>query len=246
MPPGRHGTPHDPLSHPSGRRPVRPPLRARRLWCRHGRAAGQQATTASSHRALTALDNLEHRGAEGADIKTGDGAGILLQIPDAFFRAVGPRAAAARRLRRRRLLPAAGSAARRKLEELLELNVRIEGQAAGLARRPGQPRPRRRDGRASRPYIKQLFVGAGAGFTENQDAFERKLYVIRRIVELAAGPDFYVPSFSSRTIVYKGMLIPQLREFFPDLKDRARRWPSCTAASRRTRSRAGSWRTRSA
>ena len=59
-------------------------------------------------RALTALDNLEHRGAEGADIRTGDGAGILVQIPDAFFRGVRRlRAAAARPLRRRRVLPAA-------------------------------------------------------------------------------------------------------------------------------------------
>ena len=58
------------------------------------------------------------------------------------------------------------------------------------------------------------------GFADDQDAFERKLYVIRRIVELAAGPDFYAPSFSSRTCVYKGMLIShQLRDFYPDLKD---------------------------
>src|SRR4029077_5324312 len=73
---------------------------------------------------------------------------------------------------------------------------------------------------ASRPYVKQLFVGAGPGFEEDQDAFERKLYVIRRIVELAAGPDFYAASFSSRTCVYKGMLISyQLRRFYPDLQD---------------------------
>ena len=81
-------------------------------------------------RALVALDNLEHRGAEGADIRTGDGAGILVQMPDAFFRARRRlRAAAAGRLRRRRVLPAARRRApRRKLEQLLELNVRVEGQ----------------------------------------------------------------------------------------------------------------------
>src|SRR5206468_10721127 len=75
---------------------------------------------------------------------------------------------------------------------------------------------------ASRPYIKQLFIEAGPGgpWCEDQDAFERKLYVIRRIVELAAGASFYAPSFSSRTIVYKGMLIShQLRGFYPDLQD---------------------------
>ena len=72
----------------------------------------------------------------------------------------------------------------------------------------------------SRPSIKQLFIEAGPGHRDDQDAFERKLYVIRRIVELAAGPDFYAPSFSSRTIVYKGMLIStQLRRFFADLSD---------------------------
>ena len=60
----------------------------------------------------------------------------------------------------------------------------------------------------------------GPAHRDDQDAFERKLYVIRRIVELAAGPDFYSPSFSSRTCVYKGMLIShQLRGFYPDLRD---------------------------
>ncbi len=91
--------------------------------------------------------------------------------------------------------------------------------------------------------MKQLFIAAGEGFRDDQDAFERKLYVIRRIVELAAGPDFYSPSFSSRTIVYKGMLIShQLRGFYPDLQTSAspRAWRWCTRASRRTRSPAGS------
>ena len=73
---------------------------------------------------------------------------------------------------------------------------------------------------ACRPYIKQVIIEAGPGFQSDQDAFERKLYVIRRIVELAAGPDFYASSFSSRTIVYKGMLISnQLGRFYPDLRD---------------------------
>ncbi|MCW2986024.1 MAG: gltB, partial [Conexibacter sp.] len=174
------------------------------------------------HRALTALDNLEHRGAEGADIRTGDGAGILVQVPDAFFRAVVDFE-----------LPPAGqygvavcflprdAALRRKIEQLLELNVRIEGQVLlGWRDVPVDVDHVGATANLSRPYIKQLFVGAGPGFAEDQDRFERKLYVIRRIVELAAGPDFYAPSFSSRTCVYKGMLIShQLRDFYPDLKD---------------------------
>ncbi len=173
-------------------------------------------------RALTALDNLEHRGAEGADIRTGDGAGILVQIPDAFFREVvdfelPPRGAYGVAVC---FLPR-DPQQRRKLEELIELNVRIEGQQLlGWRDVPVDLDHVGDTANASRPHVKQLFIGAGAGFTEDQDRFERKLYVIRRIVELAAGPDFYAPSFSSRTCVYKGMLIShQLRNFYPDLKD---------------------------
>jgi glutamate synthase domain-containing protein 2/glutamate synthase domain-containing protein 1/glutamate synthase domain-containing protein 3 len=174
------------------------------------------------HRALTALDNLEHRGAEGADIRTGDGAGILVQIPDAFFRQVvdfelPPRGAYGVAVC---FLPR-DPQQRRKLEELIELNIRIEGQQLlGWRDVPVDLDHVGDTANASRPHVKQLFVGAGPGFTEDQDRFERKLYVIRRIVELAAGPDFYAPSFSSRTCVYKGMLIShQLRNFYPDLKD---------------------------
>jgi glutamate synthase domain-containing protein 1 len=173
-------------------------------------------------RALTALDNLEHRGAEGADVRTGDGAGILVQLPDAFFREVvdfelpprGQYGVAVCFLPR-------DATQRRKLEQLLELNIRIEGQELlGWRDVPLDLEHVGATANGSRPHIRQLFVGAGRGFTEDQDAFERKLYVIRRIVELAAGPDFYAPSFSSRTCVYKGMLIShQLRNFFPDLKD---------------------------
>jgi glutamate synthase domain-containing protein 2/glutamate synthase domain-containing protein 1/glutamate synthase domain-containing protein 3 len=173
-------------------------------------------------RALTALDNLEHRGAEGADIRTGDGAGILVQLPDDFFRGVldfelpsrGRYGVAVCFLPR-------DDAQRRKIEELLELNVRIEGQTVlGWRDVPVDLDHVGDSANQSRPHIRQLFVGAGEGFAGDQDAFERKLYVIRRIVELAAGPDFYAPSFSSRTCVYKGMLIShQLRSFYPDLAD---------------------------
>src|SRR3954470_9876252 len=173
-------------------------------------------------KALTALDNLEHRGAEGSDTKTGDGAGILTQLPDAFFRGVCEFE-----------LPPAGrygvcvcflpadATRRAKLEELLELNARIEGQRVlGWRDVPVDEAHVGDTANASRPAMRQLFIGAGEGFTADQDAFERKLYVIRRIVELAAGPDFYAPSFSSRTVVYKGMLIShQLRGFYPDLVD---------------------------
>ncbi len=173
-------------------------------------------------KALTALENLEHRGAEGADTSTGDGAGILVQLPDAFFRGVCEFE-----------LPPAGQygvgvcflpadeVRRTKLEELLELNVRIEGQRVlGWRDVPIDEAHVGETASRSRPCMRQLFVAAGEGFTDDQNAFERKLYVIRRIVELAAGPDFYSPSFSSRTVVYKGMLIShQLRHFYADLED---------------------------
>ncbi|UGS37826.1 glutamate synthase large subunit [Capillimicrobium parvum] len=173
-------------------------------------------------KALTALENLEHRGAAGADKHTGDGAGILLQMPDRFFRGVVDFE-----------LPPAGQygvamcfmprddARREKLEQMLELNARVEGQRAlGWRDVPIDEAHVGSTANASRPAIRQFFVGAGDGYTDDQDAFERKLYVIRRVCELAAGPDFYVPSFSSRTIVYKGMLISyQVPGFYPDLRD---------------------------
>ncbi len=173
-------------------------------------------------KALDALDNLEHRGAEGADAKTGDGAGILTQIPHEFLRSVVEFE-----------LPEPGQygvgvcflpqdpTRRRRLQQLLELNVRVEGQIVlGWRDVPVDEEHVGETANRSRPNIQQLFIEAGPGHRHDQDAFERKLYVIRRIVELAAGPDFYAPSFSSRTLVYKGMLIStQLRRFFPDLQD---------------------------
>src|SRR3954447_9326777 len=173
-------------------------------------------------RALTALENLEHRGAEGADIRTGDGAGILVQLPDAFFRAVvGFELPEAGRYGVAQCFLPQDPSRRRKLEELLELNVRIEGQRVlGWRDVPVDEEHVGDTANSARPFMRQLFVGAGDGFDADQDAFERKLYVIRRIVELAAGPDFYASSFSSRTCVYKGMLIShQLRSFYPDLQD---------------------------
>jgi len=173
-------------------------------------------------RALEALDNLEHRGAEGADVKTGDGAGILTQIPHDFFGAVvGFELPERGRYGVGVCFLPQDPEQRRKLEQLLELNVRVEGQTVlGWRDVPVDEEHVGETANRSRPFIKQLFVGAGPEHRDDQDAFERKLYVIRRIVELAAGPDFYAPSFSSRTVVYKGMLIStQLRRFFSDLSD---------------------------
>src|SRR5690349_6163261 len=173
-------------------------------------------------RAIVALENLEHRGAAGADPNTGDGAGILLQLPDEFFRGEISED-----------LPPPGAygvcvcflpvdeAKRAQLEQLLEDTVRAEGQRVVAWR--DVPVDKDYVGITANlyaPYIKQLVVAASDELATDQDAFERKLYVIRRVAEIAAGPELVVPSFSSRTIVYKGMLTsPQVLGYFPDLAD---------------------------
>jgi glutamate synthase domain-containing protein 2/glutamate synthase domain-containing protein 1/glutamate synthase domain-containing protein 3 len=183
-------------------------------------------------RAITALENLEHRGANGADPRTGDGAGILMQMPDELLRAAVDFE-----------LPPPGrygvlmcflpqdEGTRARLEALLERTVAAEGQ--GLLGWRDVPVCEEHTGEvagACRPVVRQLFVAAGpdgdgrasaGGDAFDQDAFERKLYVIRRVCELTAGePGLYVTSSSSRTINYKGMLISfQLAPFYPDLRD---------------------------
>src|SRR3954467_11125246 len=172
---------------------------------------------------LLALENLEHRGAAGADRHTGDGAGILVQMPDRFLRsAVDFELPEPGRYGVAMCFLPRGAVRREKLEALLERNVRIEGQIVlGWRDVPIDEEHVGSTANSTRPEMRQLFIAAGPGFMDDQDAFERKLYVLRRVVELAAGPDFYVASMSSRTLVYKGMLIAhQMRNgFFPDLLD---------------------------
>jgi glutamate synthase domain-containing protein 2/glutamate synthase domain-containing protein 1/glutamate synthase domain-containing protein 3 len=177
-------------------------------------------------RALSALEKLEHRGASGADPLTGDGAGILVQMPDELLRALAGFK-----------LPPAGAYgvlmcflptdrdARVRVESLLADTVIAEGQGLlGWRDVPVCPEHTGATAGACRPEIRQLFVAAAEGI--DQDAFERKLYVIRRVAEqaVAASKDaeagFYVTSSSSRTLNYKGMLISyQLGAFYPDLCD---------------------------
>ncbi len=179
---------------------------------------------------LEILVNLQHRGACGCDAETGDGAGVLIQIPHQFFgkqaEILGFR------------LPAPGEYGiamcflpvehqqRLACEGLLEKISREEGLTVlGWRDTPVQVDAIGRVARASQPYIEQLFVGRPAGLTD--DEFERKLYVVRKRVEsLVAASDmreksfFYVPSFSSRTIVYKGLLLAnQIGEFYNELLD---------------------------
>jgi glutamate synthase domain-containing protein 2/glutamate synthase domain-containing protein 1/glutamate synthase domain-containing protein 3 len=174
-------------------------------------------------RAITALENLEHRGATGADPCTGDGAGILMQMPDELLRgAVEFELPPAGRYGVLMCFLPTDEAPRRRLQELLERIVRDEGQELlGWRDVPVDEQHMGEVAAACAPVIRQLFVGAGTAQRGDQDAFERKLYVIRRISDLTAeDPGLYVSSSSSRTINYKGMLISyQLGKFYSDLSD---------------------------
>src|SRR4030095_2955535 len=179
---------------------------------------------------LEVLRNLTHRGACGCDPLTGDGAGIMVQIPDAFLRREGrgmgiplppPGAYGVGMV----FLPAEVRQ-RNECQKLLEKVIREEGQKLlGWRHVPidvDAPGPR---ARTVMPEIRQVFVGARKGL--DQEALERKLYVIRKRVEqlvrTSGIPDserFHVPSLSSRTLVYKGLLLPdQIPAFYHDLAD---------------------------
>ena len=183
-------------------------------------------------RALLALRNLEHRGATGADPDTGDGAGILTAVarrPAAPRLPVGDRrrAAAARPLRGRHGLPAPRS---RRCGCAARSCACASAPRRATARWAGATCPVRPDAigalaRAAQPFVRQLFVERRGG---DVDGFERKLYVIRRRVELAAAAagvpeaEFIFISLSARRMVYKGLLkAGQLAAYYPDLADPA-------------------------
>ncbi len=171
-------------------------------------------------RALWALEHLEHRGAEGADPDTGDGAGILVQLPDGLMRGdVGFELPEAGRYGVAVCFLPSDEFAREHAERLLEETTAQEGQRVlGWRDVPVDPAHCGTTARAVAPCIRQLFVAAEG--VEDQDAFERKLYVIRRVVEKQDLPGLAIASFSTRTVVYKGMLTaPQLSHYFPDLQD---------------------------
>ena len=181
---------------------------------------------------LMILRNLDHRGAVGADPLMGDGAGILIQIPDAFYR----EEMAAQGVR----LPPVGEygvgivflpkeqASRLACEQELERAVRAEGQVVlGWRDVPvDRDMPMSPAVRAKEPAIRQIFVGRGPDVMVT-DALERKLYVIRKMashaiqqLQLQHGKEYFVPSMSARTVVYKGLLLAdQVGEYYLDLKD---------------------------
>lgn len=169
-------------------------------------------------RALTVLRNLEHRGATGSEPDSGDGAGILVQVPDAFLRENAGFA-----------LPAAGAYAvgtaflPAEAERAADAVSRIETIASeegldvlGWRVVPVAPQMLGNRARATMPAFSQLFVGDGRATGLELD---RKAFALRKRAEREAG--VYFPSLSARTLVYKGMLTTgQLEPFFPDLSDR--------------------------
>jgi glutamate synthase (NADPH) large chain len=179
---------------------------------------------------LQILINLAHRGACGCDPETGDGAGILIQIPHKFL---------ARECAELGFtLPPAGEygvgmvflpvepSHRLLAEGILERIAREEGLTVlGWRDTPVEADAIGRIARASQPYIEQIFIGGASGMSSDQ--LERKLYVVRKRAEseIAATdlPDkhfFYIPSLSSRTIIYKGLLLAnQISEFYKELSD---------------------------
>jgi glutamate synthase domain-containing protein 2/glutamate synthase domain-containing protein 1/glutamate synthase domain-containing protein 3 len=192
---------------------------------------------------LQILVNLAHRGACGCDAETGDGAGVLIQIPHEFFAKEAPKC--------NFVLPPPGKYAiamcflpvepqqRLACEGLMEKISRQEGLGIlGWRDAPVNVDAIGRVARASQPYIEQFFVSRPHGMSETE--FERKLFVVRKRVEAeVAASDmrdksfFYIPSFSSRTIVYKGLLLAnQIGEFYNELLDPDTRSAMCLVHQR--------------
>jgi len=179
--------------------------------------------------AVEVLVNLRHRGACGCDADTGDGAGILFQKPDEFFRKeagrLGVQLPAAEHYGVGFVFLPTEETQRKHCRKLVERTIAEEGQKL-LAWRdvPVDETALGWLARESKPVIRQVIVGST---TDDPAAFERKLYVIRKRLELAVrhsgmerAEQFYMPSFSSRTIIYKGLLVAhQLEKFYPDLAD---------------------------
>ncbi|MFD7506942.1 glutamate synthase large subunit [Streptomyces sp. NPDC059850] len=166
--------------------------------------------------ALTVLRNLEHRGATGSEPDSGDGAGILVQVPDAFLRDVtdfdlpeaGSYAVGIA------FLPEEGDDAA--AEHIERIATEEELTVLGWREVPVAPQLLGNGARTTMPAFRQLFVADGSS---SGLALDRKAFALRKRAEREA--DVYFPSLSSRTVVYKGMLTTgQLEPFFPDLSDR--------------------------
>ncbi len=184
--------------------------------------------------ALTILVNLEHRGACGSEANTGDGAGILMQIPHAFFKAICPSSGISLPGEKEYgvgmiYLPP-DSAQQRECEKVFEEIVKEEGQQLlGWRTVPTSNDDLGATAIKAEPIVRQVFIGRSGKLSDDM-AFERKLYVIRKRAQneirysgkIKGGERFYVCTLSSKTIVYKGMLMcEQVDTFYPDLRNPA-------------------------
>ncbi|MDR0932432.1 MAG: glutamate synthase large subunit [Victivallales bacterium] len=161
---------------------------------------------------LTVLKRLMHRGASGGDPDTGDGAGLLLAIPDGFFRKAIANLPPKGKYGVAMIF--GGDGKEREIERIV---IAEGGQVLAWREVPTVPGEIGKAARESCPAIRQLFVG-GEAFAD-QGAFERKLFVMRRLIEKAV-PEAYICSMSSRSVVYKGLLLAtQLEKFYTDLGD---------------------------
>ncbi len=179
---------------------------------------------------IEVLVRLTHRGAAGCDPETGDGAGILIQIPHEFFsdecKAIGFTLPEPGNYAVGMVFLPVGKHQRLQCEGIMERIAREEGLSVlGWRDTPCNGDAIGREARASQPYIQQIFLGRPDGWDE--DHFERKLYVVRKRIENEVAREeienrhfFYIPSLSSRTIVYKGLLLaPQIANFYGELAD---------------------------
>ncbi|MEZ4353664.1 MAG: glutamate synthase large subunit [Myxococcota bacterium] len=181
-------------------------------------------------KATEVLCRLTHRGAAGSDEATGDGAGMLIQKPDRFLRKVADAAGFGLPDRGRYasalVFLSTDAAEQRAQVEVVEQVVAAEGQSLlGWREVPTDPDTIGRIARSGMPAFRQVFIAASDDL--DQPAFERKLYVIRRLIENridamagGKGTSFHIPSLSSKTFLYKGMFLAhQTPAFFPDLQD---------------------------
>ncbi|MBV9025294.1 MAG: glutamate synthase large subunit, partial [Streptomycetaceae bacterium] len=179
-----------------------------------------EASHALVEQALTVLRNLEHRGATGSEPDSGDGAGILLQIPDAFLREVTDfeLPATGRYAVGLGFLPMDDEARAKALDAVERIAGEENLQVLGWREVPVAPQLLGATARSTMPYFSQLFVADATGEREGIE-LDRRAFVLRKRAEREI--DVYFPSLSARTIVYKGMLTTgQLEPFFPDLSDR--------------------------
>lgn len=176
---------------------------------------------------LLILKNLEHRGASGSDPNSGDGAGILSGIPHDFFKAAAVRSGITLPERNSYgvgmlFMPRSPSQAEKIEKDITEIVKSRGGEILFWRSVPVSPECLGEAAKLSRPDVRQLVVKIGA---LSGDELEKELYIIRRSIEKKEEPDysiedFYIPSFSAYTIVYKGLFIaPQLEQFYPDLTD---------------------------